>query len=115
MLSALRRVDDVVGQLVTGLHHRGLYDDVNLILLADHGQSVCVCVCVCVCACVCVCVGAHGRAKWSNIGTTPVACGKPLEAQLIRCGPFQLLFLVHKLLKKTRCARSGMFVVGKIF
>jgi len=37
MLSALRRVDDVVGQLVTGLHHRGLYDDVNLILLADHG------------------------------------------------------------------------------
>ena len=39
-------VDNVVGRLVTGLRNRSLYNDVNLLLLSDHGQSLSLSLCV---------------------------------------------------------------------
>ncbi|MET0255655.1 MAG: ectonucleotide pyrophosphatase/phosphodiesterase [Luteibacter sp.] len=37
--AALREVDDALGYLVAELRRRGLYDDMNLIVLSDHGMA----------------------------------------------------------------------------
>jgi predicted AlkP superfamily pyrophosphatase or phosphodiesterase len=38
-LAAIRRVDSAIGRLVTGLEERGLGDDVNLVVVSDHGMA----------------------------------------------------------------------------
>lgn len=37
--AAIRRVDAAIGELVAGLEVRGLYDAVNLVIVADHGMA----------------------------------------------------------------------------
>ncbi|KAK7482275.1 hypothetical protein BaRGS_00026518 [Batillaria attramentaria] len=39
MLETLRMVDGIIGDLMTGLQNRNLYDSTNLILVSDHGMS----------------------------------------------------------------------------
>jgi predicted AlkP superfamily pyrophosphatase or phosphodiesterase len=39
MLDAVRAVDSLVGLLVTGLERRGLLDQVNIVLVSDHGMA----------------------------------------------------------------------------
>ncbi len=39
MAEAVKQVDDAIGQLVAGLHHRKLDDIANLVIVSDHGMK----------------------------------------------------------------------------
>lgn len=36
---AVKRVDQMIGRLITGLKQRGIYNDVNIIITSDHGMA----------------------------------------------------------------------------
>ncbi|HET9049558.1 MAG TPA: ectonucleotide pyrophosphatase/phosphodiesterase [Chiayiivirga sp.] len=37
--SAIQRTDTAIGELLAGLHQRGLWSDVNLVIVSDHGMA----------------------------------------------------------------------------
>jgi predicted AlkP superfamily pyrophosphatase or phosphodiesterase len=37
--NAIRMVDDALGELVTGLQERGIYDNMNIVIVSDHGMA----------------------------------------------------------------------------